>query len=292
MTNTQPLVSVIVPVYGVESCLARCLDSILSQTLRSIEVVCVDDGSPDRSIDILKSYARHDERIIIVSQPNRGLGAARNTGLQHARGRYVTFVDSDDCLGQREYLERLAMSAEEHHVPLSAASILKHHSHRKRWTVHYESTRIIRNAEERLRCCNCPPDFYVWNKLYLRSRLDDLGMRFPEGVIFEDVLFTLRALCEMGDLIVVADAHYDYIVRPKSLTKSRNSLRKQRDRYQALSAAVCYCDNHALPLPEKRRSIPVRSWGIGSITLLKLREKDGRRSLRLFDFITIYSYKK
>lgn len=290
--STEPLVSVIVPVYNVENCLARCLDSIVEQTLGNIEIVCVDDGSPDRSIDILRRYAALDGRVRVLRQENRGLGGARNTGLREARGRYVTFVDSDDRLGQPTYLESLYRAAAESHAPVATAGIVKRRGRKARTIARYDRLRVIDTPQERLRACHCPPDFYVWNKLYLRSRVEELGMRFPEGVIFEDVPFTLRALCEAGPLVTVPGVHYDYLVRAHSLTKSRNSLRKQRDRYGALSKAVAYCGAQGVALPAKYRSVPVRSWGIGAVTLLKVRERDGRRRWLLFDFIPLFSCRR
>ena len=92
----EPKVSIIIPGYNVEPFLARCLDSVVGQTLRGIEIICVDDGSPDRSIDILNRYAAQDDRIRVISQENRGLGGARNRGFDAATGEFILFVDSDD----------------------------------------------------------------------------------------------------------------------------------------------------------------------------------------------------
>lgn len=85
----EPKVSIIIPVYNVEPFLARCLDSVVGQTLRGIEIICVDDGSPDRSIDILNRYAAQDDRIRVISQENRGLGGARNRGFDAATGEFI-----------------------------------------------------------------------------------------------------------------------------------------------------------------------------------------------------------
>lgn len=91
-------VSVIIPVYNVEPYLSSCLDSVCHQTLRDIEIICINDGSTDRSLDILQSYAERDSRIQVYSQENRGPGKARNAGIYRAHGEYIQFVDSDDML--------------------------------------------------------------------------------------------------------------------------------------------------------------------------------------------------
>ena len=89
-------ISVIVPVYNVEKYLSECLDSVLSQDEKDIEVICVNDGSTDKSLEILKEYKEKDDRIIIVTQDNKGLAEARNSGLNVAKGEYIFFLDSDD----------------------------------------------------------------------------------------------------------------------------------------------------------------------------------------------------
>lgn len=90
--------SIILPVYNVEKYLPRCLDSLLNQTLNELEFICIDDGSTDKSLDILRRYARKDSRFIIVTQENQGSGVARNKGLQLAKGKYIAFLDPDDWI--------------------------------------------------------------------------------------------------------------------------------------------------------------------------------------------------
>ena len=92
----NPKVSVIIPVYNSSEYIRHCLDSLLSQTLEDIEILCVDDGSTDDSLSILEEYSRKDERVRVLTQENAGAGAARNHGLREARGKYLSFLDSDD----------------------------------------------------------------------------------------------------------------------------------------------------------------------------------------------------
>lgn len=98
MSNDSPCFSVIVPVYNTERSLSACLDSALAQTVRDIEVICVNDGSPDGSACVLSAYAARDERVRVITQENAGLSAARNTGIHAARGEYLVFLDSDDAI--------------------------------------------------------------------------------------------------------------------------------------------------------------------------------------------------
>ena len=93
-------ISVIIPVYNVEKYLKECLDSVINQTLKDIEIICVNDGSTDNSLNILENYAKKDNRIIVISQKNKGLSGARNTGLKYCSGEYVSFIDSDDYVSK------------------------------------------------------------------------------------------------------------------------------------------------------------------------------------------------
>ena len=106
-----PVVSIIIPVYNVESYLAECLDSACNQTLKNIEIICINDGSTDNSLNILQEYEKRDNRISIISQDNRGASRARNIGIQHAKGKYIYFLDSDDYLAH-DALEMLVNTME------------------------------------------------------------------------------------------------------------------------------------------------------------------------------------
>ena len=102
----EPKVSVIIPVYNVEEYLRECLDSVVNQTLKEIEIICVDDGSTDSSLDILKEYAEKDNRITVMKQANLHAGVARNAGLSVAKGEYLSFLDSDDFF-EKDMLEKM-----------------------------------------------------------------------------------------------------------------------------------------------------------------------------------------
>ena len=105
-------VSVIIPVYNVEKYLVDCLESVIQQSMREIEIICVNDGSTDSSYDILSEYADKDPRILILNKENKGLSAARNTGLRKASGKYILFLDSDDYLSSPDILESLCKKAD------------------------------------------------------------------------------------------------------------------------------------------------------------------------------------
>lgn len=121
MDAKKPLISVIVPVYNVEKYLPKCLDSLLAQTWQELEIIVVDDGSPDNSWDIMQEYARRDSRVRLIRQKNGGLSAARNAGVEAARGEWIGFLDSDDYVAPEMY-ERLYRAAVEQGAQMAVCS--------------------------------------------------------------------------------------------------------------------------------------------------------------------------
>lgn len=283
----EPKVSVIVPVYNVEPFLARCLDSIVGQTLREIEIVCVDDGSPDRSIDILNRYAAQDSRIRVISQENRGLGGARNRGFDAATGEYVLYVDSDDWIDPA-YCERLYEAARQSGADIACASILKIRPSYSKWTVHYTEQKLVTAVQERFLAAHCPPDFYVMNKLLRREMLLQMGLRFRERVCYEDVEYTMRLLGESESLVTVPDVVYRYVVNGASITKSRQTPKKQQDKYLAHKAFVAYADARGIRIDARFRRIPRRTYDRWGLTWLKVKECGDRATYRLFDLIPVW----
>lgn len=214
------LVSVIVPVYRVERYLQRCVDSILAQTHRDIEVILIDDGSPDHCGRICDDYALADSRVVVIHQANGGLSAARNAGLDVARGGFVTFVDSDDWIHRSLVAELLRV------LEVAGADIaVCRHSVAESDQPQCEMSEVTRvfSAEEALAELLGPE--YVtmvvaWGKLYRVGLF--AGVRFPVGRVHEDE-FTTHRLYHRARLVVVADSElYCYRQREGSITSARN----------------------------------------------------------------------
>ena len=170
----MPQISVIIPVYNTEKYLPACLDSVCSQSFQDIEIICINDGSPDKSGEILAKYAEQDKRIVVVNQENKGLSGARNTGIQKANGQWICFVDSDDRIPNfaLQTLYQIAQTTNSDivmsekrlsHPVLSSGAI--------HWQVH---TNIMEDFVNN-------PDVFsaVWNKLYRSELIKD--HQFIEG---------------------------------------------------------------------------------------------------------------
>lgn len=232
------MISIIVPVYKVEPYLHQCVDSILKQTYRDIEILLIDDGSPDRCGEICEEYARTDYRIRVFHTQNKGLSAARNLGLREAKGDYIGFVDSDDWIEPDMY-EILLRKLEGTNADISACEVyINYKNLRTTWNnVHdtvYADTDIIRAL--------ISFSFYnfAWNKLYKKSAWK--GVKFPEGHIYEDVATLHKVLLKIHSVSCTSKPLYHYRMRKSGImnTHSMKSFidnwNAYYDRYSRLSA--------------------------------------------------------
>ncbi|GAA3444130.1 bifunctional glycosyltransferase/CDP-glycerol:glycerophosphate glycerophosphotransferase [Planomonospora venezuelensis] len=233
----MPLISVIVPIYNVEPYLRACLESLASQTWSDIEVVMVDDGSPDGSAGIAREYAADDPRFLLVRQPNRGLGAARNAGLRRASGEFVAFLDSDDMLPLHA-LETMAGSLLETGSDLVAGNVQRFGARGVRQAPMYREI-----AAHPLRRTHVTEhdlllrDRLVTNKLWRRAFWDEHAMSFPEGVLYEDIAVALPAHFRAKSVDVLSAPVYLWREREGerlSITQDRAQVRGIEDRFTAV----------------------------------------------------------
>lgn len=193
-------VSVIIPVYNVEEYLRQCLDSVVNQTLRDIEIICVDDGSTDGSLQILKEYQSKDSRVKVLTQQNAGAGAARNNGLRRAAGEYLSFLDSDDFF-EPDMLELAVESADRYASDFVAFCSNQYHTGKK---VYVETPWVLRHKDippympftYRQLTDNVFKVFvgWAWDKLYRRSFVLEHDIWFQEQRTTNDMLFVFSAL--------------------------------------------------------------------------------------------------
>lgn len=202
-------VSVIIPVYNVETYLRQCVESVLKQTLKEIEIICVDDGSTDGSLDILKEYEAADPRLKVVCQKNAGAGAARNHGIRLAQGKYMSFLDSDDFF-EPDMLEEAYNRAEEVRADFVVFNSDQYHMDRQAFV---EVPWVLRKKEippyapftYRQLTGNVFKTFvgWAWDKLYLRSFVEEHQLLFQEQRTSNDMLFVFSALVVAKRIAIV-----------------------------------------------------------------------------------------
>lgn len=225
--------SIIVPVYKIqEAYLRQCIDSLRTQTLEDIEIILIDDGSPDNCGEICDAYAREDTRIRVIHQENQGVSVARNAGLDIAQGKWLTFVDADDWL-ELDALERLVDAAERLDVEaLYCGAYQEWENHTETGGLPFEKEKIlIPEEKDRLYIYTFKATenlFFsagvTWGKLYLRKSLADF--RFPIGIALgEDAVFSLLALMHMQRIACLGKNLYHYRVR---LSSAEHRYREDR----------------------------------------------------------------
>lgn len=288
---TTPKVTVIIPVYNTERLLDRCLESVVRQSLSDIEIICVDDGSTDGSPALLDSWAERDARIRVIHQTNGRQGKARNAALRVARGEYVGMIDSDDYIPE-EYFERLYSAATEANADVAICGIVKQKPVGERVVIAFDRVEVVSDADAKLRVCHCPPEFHPVNKLYRSAMLERLGLRFKEGVPYEDVMFVTRAIVECDRVVTVPNVYYYYVLNPSSTVKSRQTATKQAQKYEAHRDMVEYVEAKGLRIPSRYRNITVRYGSLCGITLWKVKECGKRRTLRLFDILPVWMWQR
>ncbi len=218
---SAPLVSVIVPVYRVQPVVAECLDALSRQTLQSLEVVLVDDGSPDGSADVCRRYMEANPRFRFIGQNNQGVSMARNAGLAVAAGRYVAFIDADDVPAV-DMLDRMATAAIRLNADIVECGVgILGRKPRAQFVV--EKERVLSSPEwgERRRkfVVNGTGTPFVWNKLYRRALLEAPELRFR---LFagEDYLFNVQAFARAKRYVELSTRLYSYRIQPGSLSRS------------------------------------------------------------------------
>ncbi len=214
------MISVIVPVYNVEKYLHKCVDSIINQTYKDLEIILVDDGSPDNCPKICDEYAQKDNRIKVIHKENGGLSSARNAGLQVAIGDYIAFVDSDDYIDEHMY-EKLLDALKSSNADFCMCGDR---------TVDENGEEITRNnfsakmyfIDEIIENFVLPLKTAAWNKLYKREYIGENV--FPEGRVHgEDLVFQLSLLISETTMCVIPDVCYNYVKRSSSITTSKFS---------------------------------------------------------------------
>jgi glycosyltransferase involved in cell wall biosynthesis len=244
-----PKVSVIIPVYNVEKYLSRCLDSVINQTIKDIEIICVNDCTQDNCNEILKRYQKYDNRInIIKHDKNRGLSAARNTGLSNMHGKYIYFLDSDDWIDS-DYIEKMVLAIEQNAVPIILNTNIFCHYEKatdlSKMTQPWQSRKI--NAEFN----DKNTIFSLINKypmsvcyLYRKDFLNKGGLKFPEGLRHEDQYFSHIILPYLDKLCVIFGPRYHYLKRENSITGSWNKTIDYYDMIDILAEIYNYYKQH------------------------------------------------
>ncbi len=219
----EPLISVIIPVYNVEKYLDLCMQDVVNQDYKNIEIILVDDGAKDNSGAVCDSWAEKDKRTVSLHKENGGLSDARNYGLKFAKGEWVTFIDSDDRIAC-DYISTLLKNATEHNCDIAICDPV-HIFNGQKWN--YQSSNDIRvfSPFDAIEEMWYQKSFLVsaWGKLYKRAFFDKV--QFKKGIIFEDVQMMHRVFEQADKIVYIPSKLYGYVHRENSITTQQFSIK-------------------------------------------------------------------
>lgn len=275
----ESLISIIVPVYNVEKYLSKCLDSLIGQTYCNLEIICVNDDSPDGSIDILREYANRDKRIKVIHQGNTGLSGARNTGLCHATGDYIMFVDSDDWVDLNICEKALQEDADivfwSYYREYGEKSLKTqiYSDQRLEWDAHTISElhrRLIGlSGKELINPAQTDSMSTAWGKLFKCRVLKNQFFVDTKYIGTEDALFNISVFFQAKSAVYIPDIYCHYRKdNQQALTAGcykKELVIKWRELYRRVSALLDqnYADNSFYEALENRRALGVIQLGLG-----------------------------
>lgn len=275
-------VSVIIPVFNNEQYLKECLDSICNQTLSDIEIICVNDGSEDNSLQIIEEYKQKDNRIILINQDNMGQSSARNNGLKIATGEYIGFVDSDDYI-DKDFYEKLYNSAALNNLDMAVAGIVRFKGIRRRCMLNFDDNILEYNFNKKMKICRIPRQCYTVNKIYKRETLLENNLFFKEGMYYEDIGFTIRALYFLNGLITVPGTYYNYRKNYNSIVKTISD-KKNQDMLNARKDMLEFAKEHNIEFKHCPNAYITKmtKYNLLGLTIMKVVEYETMRKYYLF----------
>lgn len=268
-----------------EKYLPKCLESLIKQTLKDIEIICVNDGSMDNSLAILKEFASKDSRIRIIDNQHQGVAKTRNTGIEQSTGEYIGFVDSDDYI-DIDFFEKLYNSATKSNSDIAIASILKHKNFFNIYNAKYTKEETAITIQDKIKLCEDKKHFffYAWNKIYHSGFIKENNIKFSEGQIYEDVMFAIKALYYSNKIISVYGTKYHYIEHENSLTKYKDKTGgKEQDLVKAYSELQEFCNSKNIEIPERLNYYTKENFGF----ILNLYKGKYQSKIQLFNIFTI-----
>ena len=241
--NNKEKVSIIVPVYNVENYLNRCVDSLLKQTYKNLEIILVDDGSSDNSVNVCEEYLRRDDRIVLYKKENGGQSSARNYGLDKMTGQFVMFVDSDDWIHEKT-IEIMLIHLLKEKADIVCCGIMLTDGEKTYNSMfqNKKKIRILNNEDTMITFLkNDGTSSNVVARIYKKEIFE--GERFEEGRPFEAAAISYRLLAKVSKTIFIDEAYYFYFQRPGS-TMGRRDIKIRLDELKAADERYKYIKKH------------------------------------------------
>lgn len=280
----MPKVSVVIPIYNVEKYLQRCVDSVLNQTLKDIEIICINDGSTDNSALILDNY-KDISNIKIITQENSGISVARNIGIKNSSGDFIAFLDSDDFV-DNDFYEKLYNKAVEFGADIACASIIRENDKKQIVLINYSDVQKSNDIKCKFKLAKSPEYNFVWNKLFRKNFLIEKNIEFISGMIYEDMCFIPDTLEASNLLITVPDTYYHYWKHSGSVVKG-SSDKHRADKLKAFAYLMEKCKKYNVVSCQKNELIYKEDIILFGIPFIRIKVYRATKKIYLFGIIPI-----
>lgn len=251
MKKNNALISIVIPVYNVEKYIRKCLDTVISQTYSNLEIIIVNDGSPDNSKKICEEYKNKDARIKIINQENGGLSSARNTGIDVATGEYIAFIDSDDFLDEN-FIKKMYDEVSVNDSDIICCDFYYIDEDNRKWIRTNKENKCYSNMEaiDDIIIGKQYTEIMTWNKLYRLKLFIDNNIRFPLGKLNEDNFTTYKLYYYANKISLINDRLYYYLQRTNSIMNSTFNI-KRLDILQVINESRNFFKDKDIDLNDK-----------------------------------------
>lgn len=289
----NPKVSVIVPAYNSEKFLGKCINSLIKQTLKEIEIIIVDDGSTDGTVELAEKYGSADCRVKLIKQQHKKQGAARNNGTKNASGEYIGFVDSDDWVDEA-YYEKLYTAAKKYNSDIALATNIRIGNGKTKKRLNIRKEEYVTTFQDKLDIGKQPTNPCPTNKIYRASMLKENNISWQEDVFCEDKLFTIQAVYYANGIVSVPDVNYYYF---RNLTSTVNTKSKEhtekliRDKNNARRAVIEFLRNKKEKIRDREFWAVKKDFKIRNFCLYQIKESLNVERIYLFGCIPVVERK-
>lgn len=285
-------ISVIVPFYNTNDYIEKCLESLVNQTLKDMEIIMIDDGSTDSSLLTVKSYCQKDSRIKIIEQENKKQGAARNAGMKVAEGEYIGFVDSDDWV-DLDYYEKLYNAAKKYDSDIALATNVRIGNGKTKKRLHITEEKLYTSLEDKFSVCNQFKNECPTNKIYRTEFIKNNNILWPEGVFCEDKIFTTKAIYFANGIASVPDINYYYYRNPKSTVNTKKKKKKllYDDKNKAKLSVLEFLREHNAVFADKKYWAIQKYIPSENLPFIKIKESVFTKRIYLFSFLLIGEFR-
>ncbi len=285
--SPNPKVSIIIPVYNAEDYIQRCMHYLIMQTLEDIEIIVVNDGSTDGSMEAVHKLAEIDGRIKIINQENKLQGAARNNGLNYVRSEYVGFCDADDFV-DFNYYERLYKAASKYDADVALAEYVRISLSKYKPRLNIAMQTVNETVIDKLNICKQNKNECPTNKIYRLSYLKRNNVYFPEGVYCEDKLFSIKAVFYANKIVTVPGVRYYYWENPNSTVNSRKTTKHILDKIKSKQDVLSFVIEKKIPVRNWYFKAEKKRFSIFGIPVVYIKESTKSERIYLFGILPIF----